>query len=54
MPHLFARYGAEWADVVDGRRLGCRPSDFPDAFHTDAACSARLRERLDEAARPHH
>ena len=35
----------------DGRRLGCRPSQFPDAFHTDAACSLRVRNRLDEAAR---
>lgn len=54
MPRMFARYGAAWADVVDGRRLGCRPSEFPDAFHTDAACSARVRERLDEAARRLH
>jgi len=37
--------------VEDGRRLGCRPNQFPDAFHTDAACSLRVRDRLDEAAR---
>ncbi len=26
-------------------------SAFPDQFHSDAACSMRLRDRLDEAAR---
>jgi hypothetical protein len=51
MPRLFARYGFAWAGLEDGRRLGCRPDQFPDAFHTDAACSRRVRERLDEAAR---
>jgi hypothetical protein len=51
MPRLFARYGFAWASTEDGRRLGCRPSQFPDAFHSDAACSLRVRDRLDEAAR---
>jgi hypothetical protein len=51
MPRLFARYGFAWAGLEDGRRLDCRPDQFPDAFHTDAACSRRVRERLDEAAR---
>ena len=51
MPALFAREGATWAaGISDGRALGCRPSDFPDAFHSDAACSARVRARLDAAA----
>jgi hypothetical protein len=54
MPRLFERYGFAWADVVDGRKLGCKASQFPDAFHSDAACSALVRERLDEAARRLH
>ena len=54
MPRLFARYGFRWVSVEDGRRLGCRPDQFPDAFHTDAVCSRRVRERLDEAARDDH
>ena len=44
----------EWARLEDGRRVPCRASEFPDAFHTDRACSARVRERLDEAARRLH
>jgi hypothetical protein len=51
MPQLFARYGFAWVGLEDGRRLGCRPDQFPDAFHSDAACSRRVRDRLDEAAR---
>jgi hypothetical protein len=54
MPRLFARYGFVWAGLEDGRRVPCRASEFPDAFHTDRACSARVRERLDEAARRLH
>ncbi len=51
MPRVFARYGFTWVSLEDGRRLGCRSNQFPDAFHTDAACSLRVRDRLDEAAR---
>jgi hypothetical protein len=51
MPRLFARFGFQWVSTEDGRRLGCRPSEFPDAYHTDAACSLRVRNQLDEAAR---
>jgi hypothetical protein len=54
MPRVFARYGFGWAGLEDGRRVPCRASEFPDAFHTDRACSARVRERLDEAARRLH
>jgi hypothetical protein len=50
MPALFARQGFTWAGLWDGRADGCTASEFPDAFHTDAACSARVRERLDAAA----
>lgn len=50
MPALFARQGFTWADLSDGRADGCTPAQFPDAFHTDAACSARVRNRLDAAA----
>jgi hypothetical protein len=50
MPALFARQGFTWAGLWDGRALGCKPADFPDAFHSDAACSARVRTRLDAAA----
>lgn len=50
VPALFRRYGDAWASVENGARLGCRPVDFPDHFHTDAACSARVRAKLDAAA----
>jgi hypothetical protein len=42
MPTLFRRYGFRWANTVDGAKLGCRSTDFPDLFHTDARCSAKL------------
>jgi len=50
MPALFARQGFAWAGLWDGRADGCRAADFPDGFHSDAACSARVRARLDAAA----
>ena len=34
----------------NGAAIGCRPTDYPDGFHSDAACSHRLRNRLDRAA----
>jgi hypothetical protein len=46
MPRLFARYGFRWLPTQDGARLGCRTSDFPDRFHSDARCSDRLRAAL--------
>ncbi len=51
---IFARYGFGWAGLEDGLRVPCRGNEFPDAFHTDRACSARVRARLDEAARRLH
>jgi hypothetical protein len=50
MPKLFAAYGYPWI----GLGVTCPEADFPDEFHTDAACSSRLRARLDEAARRLH
>jgi len=50
MPALFARYRDPW--IAQGVR--CPASQFPDAFHSGAACSAKLRDRLDEAARSLH
>jgi len=47
MPQVFGRYHDPWI----GLAVRCPASAFPDAFHTDAACSLRLRNRLDEAAR---
>lgn len=47
MPRLFARYGDRWVPTQDGATLGCRPTDYPDLFHSDARCSALLRTRLD-------
>jgi hypothetical protein len=52
MPKLFARYGYRWLDFRDARAIPCRQSDFVDGgYHTDAACSMRMRRRLDAAAR---
>lgn len=52
MPTLFARYGYRWLDFRDARSIPCRQSDFVDGgYHTDAACSMRIRRRLDAAAR---
>jgi hypothetical protein len=52
MPKLFARYGYRWLDFRDARSIPCRQSDFVDGgYHTDAACSMRMRRRLDAAAR---
>ena len=46
VPALFRERGFVWADTVDGSRLGCTRADFPDLFHSDARCSARLLARL--------
>lgn len=47
MPQVFGRYHDSWI----GLGVRCPPSAFPDLFHSDDACSMRLRQRLDEAAR---
>ena len=52
MPKLFGRYGYRWLDFRDARSIPCKQSDFVDGgYHTDAACSMRMRRRLDAAAR---
>ncbi len=50
VPAVFARQGFAWAGLWNGRADGCTAADFPDGFHTNAACSARVRARLDAAA----
>jgi hypothetical protein len=50
MPALFAEEGFAWAGLSNGRADGCSASDFPDGFHTDAACSDRVRALHDAAA----
>jgi hypothetical protein len=50
MPKIFHRYGFRWVPLEDSRSVPCTASEFPDAFHTDAVCSARIRARLDAAA----
>lgn len=47
MPQVFGRYHDSWI----GLGVRCPASAFPDLFHSDDACSMRLRARLDEAAR---
>jgi hypothetical protein len=43
VPQLFRDRGFRWVDTVT---LACPSSGFPDLFHTDASCSARLRDAL--------
>ena len=51
MPRLFHRYGFRWLDFRDARSIPCSERDFVDGgYHTDEACSMRIRERLDTAA----
>jgi hypothetical protein len=50
VPRLFRRHGFAWAGLWDGRALGCRAGDYPDAFHSDAVCSERVRRALDRVA----
>jgi hypothetical protein len=50
VPALFRREGFSWAGLWDGRADGCTAADFPDGFHSDAVCSAKVRARLDAVA----
>jgi lysophospholipase L1-like esterase len=51
MPRLFHRYGYRWLDFRNPAGIPCTDDDFVDGgYHTNAACSMRLRARLDEAA----
>ena len=47
IPALFDERGFQWLDAENGAKLGCRPADYPDLFHSDARCSSRLRRALD-------
>lgn len=53
VPALFAREGFAWAGLANGTADGCTTADFPDGFHSDAACSAHVRARLDAVASRH-
>ena len=50
IPAVFREYGYAWI----GLGASCPESAFPDEFHSDARCSAKLRPRLDRAARGVH
>jgi hypothetical protein len=50
MHRSFAHYGFRW--IGFGAR--CPSAAFPDAFHSDAACSERVRLHLDKVARSLH
>jgi hypothetical protein len=51
MPALFRKHGFAWVDFRDVRSVPCKQTDFVDGwYHTNAACSARIRARLDAAA----
>jgi lysophospholipase L1-like esterase len=51
MPRLFQRYGFRWLDFRNPAAIPCSDADFVDGgYHTNAACSMRMRERLDAAA----
>jgi hypothetical protein len=50
VPQVFRDEGFTWAGLWDGAEVGCKASDYPDGFHADAACSDRLRARLDAVA----
>lgn len=52
MPRLFHRYGFRWLDFRNAAAIPCTDADFVDGgYHTNAACSMRMRARLDAAAR---
>jgi lysophospholipase L1-like esterase len=52
MPKLFRRYGFTWLDFRNPRTIPCSDSDFVDGgYHTNGACSMRMRRRLDNVAK---
>ncbi|HUZ82540.1 MAG TPA: hypothetical protein VMU73_09870, partial [Gaiellaceae bacterium] len=53
MPRVFGDYGFRYVDTIDARSVPCGETEFTedDGAHPDAACAARLRKRLDAAAR---
>ncbi len=51
MPATFRRHGFAFLDLHQLRRIPCANGSFvDDGYHLDAACSARIRDLLDEAA----
>lgn len=53
VPQEFRRQGYPFLDFRRAESIPCPQSDFVDGGnHTDARCSARMRARLDQAARP--
>jgi hypothetical protein len=51
VPALFRERGFSWLDLRDIRSVPCGQGDFvDDGWHVNAACAARIRTRLDEAA----
>jgi hypothetical protein len=48
---VFRDEGFTWAGLWNGAKIGCKASDYPDGFHSDAACSDLLRARLDAVSR---
>jgi hypothetical protein len=52
VPALFRAHGFRWLDLRDVRDVPCGQRDFvDDGFHVNAACAAKIRQRLDAAAR---
>jgi hypothetical protein len=52
VPAAFRREGFSFLDLHDVRLVPCRQTDFvDDGYHVNARCAARIRARLDAAAR---
>lgn len=52
IPALFRARGFRWLDLHDVREVPCGQHEFvDDGFHVNASCAARVRSRLDAAAR---
>lgn len=51
VPALFRARGMAWVDLRDVRHVPCAQTDFvDDGWHVNAACAAKVRDRLDAAA----
>lgn len=51
VPALFRARGQAWLDLSDVRLVPCGQRDFvDDGWHVNAACAAKVRDRLDGAA----
>lgn len=52
VPALFERHGFPFVDLHEMSAIPCEETDFvDDGYHTNAACSGRIRARLDAAVR---